>query len=196
MLPALNIGKLAKLKNNIASQAKDLYKMGNGSMPIISSEPSATLMLKTEWPKLNGQEVVKTIAKNTKDASEFLLEQMDSEHFKLKFKSLKKSIAYHQPCHQRVLSKTSSSLKLLSRLKDVSVHDLDAGCCGMAGTYGMFNDTRQNSLKMADGLSKKLADKNYDYISSDCTTCRLQLASISKHKDIKHPLQILADILI
>ena len=39
-------------------------------------------------------------------------------------------------CHQRSLVGTGPMLKLLRRIPGAEVIDLDAGCCGMAGSFG------------------------------------------------------------
>jgi Fe-S oxidoreductase len=46
------------------------------------------------------------------------------------------SIALHAHCHQRAMGLAPSARALLSRIPGTTVVDLDAGCCGMAGSFG------------------------------------------------------------
>src|SRR5207237_6496174 len=39
-------------------------------------------------------------------------------------------------CHQKALVGTGPAIRLLNQIPDCEVVDLDAGCCGMAGSFG------------------------------------------------------------
>ena len=45
-------------------------------------------------------------------------------------------ILLHGHCHQKSMGLTAPAKALLSRVPDARVVDLDAGCCGMAGSFG------------------------------------------------------------
>jgi FAD/FMN-containing dehydrogenase/Fe-S oxidoreductase len=45
-------------------------------------------------------------------------------------------ILLHSHCHQKALVGTAPAVRLLSRIQDCAVTDLDSGCCGMAGSFG------------------------------------------------------------
>jgi Fe-S oxidoreductase len=46
------------------------------------------------------------------------------------------SVLLHAHCHQRAMGLASSARALLARIPGATVTDLDAGCCGMAGSFG------------------------------------------------------------
>jgi Fe-S oxidoreductase len=52
------------------------------------------------------------------------------------FRACAKRILVHGHCHQRALVGMEPTLRLLRRIPGVEVIDLDAGCCGMAGSFG------------------------------------------------------------
>ena len=56
-------------------------------------------------------------------------------------------IAYHQPCHLKAQQIGSPGLDLLREIPGLEVVDLAAGCCGMAGTFGMKRDTYDLSMQ-------------------------------------------------
>ncbi len=49
-------------------------------------------------------------------------------------------ILVHGHCHQKSMGLLPATMKLLARVPGASVTDLDAGCCGMAGSFGYSRD--------------------------------------------------------
>ena len=49
-------------------------------------------------------------------------------------------ILLHCHCHQKAMGLTPSTLGLLAKIPDSKTIDLDAGCCGMAGSFGYSKD--------------------------------------------------------
>jgi Fe-S oxidoreductase len=47
-----------------------------------------------------------------------------------------KQVLLHGHCHQKSMGKVAAAKSLLSRIPGATVVDLDAGCCGMAGSFG------------------------------------------------------------
>ena len=45
-------------------------------------------------------------------------------------------ILLHGHCHQKSMGMLAATRSLLSRIPSASVVELDAGCCGMAGSFG------------------------------------------------------------
>ena len=54
----------------------------------------------------------------------------------LTLKSGPKAILLHGHCHQKSMGLVPAAEKLLARIPGASVRYLDAGCCGMAGSFG------------------------------------------------------------
>src|SRR4029078_7576642 len=55
---------------------------------------------------------------------------------KLPLKSGPTTILFHGHCHQKSMSLAAPAKTLLSTIPNTKVVDLDAGCCGMAGSFG------------------------------------------------------------
>src|SRR5262249_51785900 len=53
-----------------------------------------------------------------------------------RFRPLAGRVLVQAHCHQRALVGTEPLLHLLKRIPGAEVIDLDAGCCGMAGSFG------------------------------------------------------------
>jgi Fe-S oxidoreductase len=45
-------------------------------------------------------------------------------------------ILLHGHCHQKSMGMLGATTSLLARIPSATVVDLDAGCCGMAGSFG------------------------------------------------------------
>ena len=50
------------------------------------------------------------------------------------------SILLHGHCHQKSMGLVAPARKMLSQISGTTVVDLDAGCCGMAGSFGYSRD--------------------------------------------------------
>lgn len=59
-------------------------------------------------------------------------------------------ILLHGHCHQKAMGRLPSARQLLSRIPDATVVDLDAGCCGMAGSFGYVKDHFDVSRAIAE----------------------------------------------
>ena len=69
--------------------------------------------------------------------------------------------------------------------------DLSAGCCGMAGTFGMKAGTYDLSLAVGEPLFKRVAEVSPALLASECSTCRMQLAHATG-LPVVHPVELLA----
>jgi glycerol-3-phosphate dehydrogenase subunit C len=101
-------------------------------------------------------------------------------------------IAYHQPCHLKAQQIGNPAVELLLEIPGVEVVDLAAGCCGMAGTFGMKTGTYDLSMRVGRPLFDRVAEVDPDIIVSDCSTCRMQLAHATGRETV-HPITLLAE---
>ncbi len=67
---------------------------------------------------------------------EFLEGELREERASLPLRSGPARVALHPHCHQRAMGLAGPAAALLGRIPGASVTDLDAGCCGMAGSFG------------------------------------------------------------
>src|SRR5262249_57369468 len=65
------------------------------------------------------------------------------------------TIQLHGHCHQKAMGLVAPAKALLSRIPGASVVDLNAGCCGMAGSFGYVRD--QFEVSRAIGERRLLA---------------------------------------
>jgi len=83
---------------------------------------------------------------------------------------------------------------LLKEIPDLELVNLDAGCCGMAGTFGMKAGTFDLSMETGRPLFERVSEVAPDLIASECSTCRMQLEQATG-RPTTHPAQLLAGAL-
>ena len=59
-------------------------------------------------------------------------------------------ILLHGHCHQKSMGLLPATVALLSRIPSARVVDLDAGCCGMAGSFGYTQKHYDVSVTIAN----------------------------------------------
>ena len=85
---------------------------------------------------------------------------------------------------------------LLSRIPSTTVTDLDAGCCGMAGSFGYSKDHYEVSRAIGERrlLPAARAMRSGETLVAAGTSCRHQVADLAGVKAI-HPAVLLRSLL-
>ena len=152
---------------------------------------SCGLSLMQEWSYLSDREEVKGMRGKVLHISDLINRHFD----RLKVRESALRLSYHNPCHLRVQSRPESSLRLLSQLPGVTVEDLQAHCCGMAGSWGMAARNYDLSRAIGSDLIGKLDSSPSTFGVTDCPTCRMQMEEFSR-KPVRHPVEIIAEHLV
>jgi FAD/FMN-containing dehydrogenase/Fe-S oxidoreductase len=160
---------------------------------VVSGEPTASFAFKVHYPDIAPSEECSLVANATRDLGEFLVSRR-TEHPEASprpVNGLKIKAAYHQPCHLKTQQVGSPFFELLKEVPDLELVNLDAGCCGMAGTFGMKSETFDLSMETGRPLFGKVAEVVPDLLVSECSTCRMQLEQATG-LDSVHPAELLA----
>ncbi|MDT8902466.1 anaerobic glycerol-3-phosphate dehydrogenase subunit C [Anaeroselena agilis] len=158
-------------------------------VPVLTACTSCGLMLKQEYGELFGADGAGEVAARTYDVMEFLLELHDQGRLNTAFTPVGGKYLYHAPCHLRAQGIGRPALELLAALPGVAVTDLDAGCCGIAGSYGFKDDRYDISMAIGRELFAKIKAAPADAVLADCGTCRLQIAHGAGVKAL-HPIAV------
>jgi Fe-S oxidoreductase len=105
-------------------------------------------------------------------------------------------ILFHGHCHQKALAGTAATVTLLQSIPGTDVVELDAGCCGMAGSFGY--ETEHYDLSMRIGELRLLpavraADQG-TLIAATGVSCRQQIRH-GAGRTALHPLEIVRQVL-
>jgi FAD/FMN-containing dehydrogenase/Fe-S oxidoreductase len=158
---------------------------------VVTTEPSAALALKQEYPFLLGDEDSQLVAEHAADASSFLWQLHRQGKLRLDLRPMSITVGYHQPCHLRALNVGSPTENLLRLIPGLQVQRLEAGCSGMAGTFGLQRKNFRTSLKVGRPLTRALRDPAIHAGTTDCSACRLQMEQVA-NKPTLHPIKLLA----
>ena len=144
-------GMLDKAKQNALRNITVLAKYSEKGIPIIFSEPSCFSALKDDYFDIVPESSkLKDLSNNIYLLEEFLFEKIDGlEKIVTSDKSSK--VFIHGHCHQRSLNHFESSLDLLKRF-GFEVENSDAGCCGMAGSFGYEKDHYEISKQIGEDI--------------------------------------------
>lgn len=158
---------------------------------IVASEPAAVLALTREYPQLLGDDDSKLVAENTSEACHYLWRMHQQGKLQLDFQPLLVSLGYHQPCHLKALQIASPGENLLRLIPGLQVMQVERGCSGMAGTYGLKKENYRNSLRAGWGLISAIRELPIQAGTTECSTCKIQMEQGTSKPTI-HPLKLLA----
>jgi len=190
-LPAIVYGDVKTAKNDLAYSVKYLAKAAKQGYKIICSEPSAAMCLKQELRHYVDSTDASIVSANTYELMEYLLELAKQDHLKkVEYKPSQKYV-YHTPCHLFATASYGASIEILKNLCALDVADLNAGCCGLAGTFGMQKKNYELSEAIGQTLKDALDKTTAQCVLTECAACGLQIEHLSE-KPFLHPIKVLA----
>ncbi len=175
------------LLDDARAKAQALTERLKGDALITGCEPSCLLTLREEHVQLLGDTGV---APRVRLVEELLL---DAD---LPLREGPKRILFHGHCHQKALAGTQSTVALLNRIPGAEVVELDAGCCGMAGSFGFESEhydlsMRIGGMRLFPAVRREPADT---VIAATGVSCRQQIAH-GTGRSARHPVQIVREAL-
>jgi glycerol-3-phosphate dehydrogenase subunit C len=159
---------------------------------LVSGEPTASFAFKEHYKDYLEGDDCRLVGRWTRDLGEFLLDYR-TQHPELALKPAATPLraAYHQPCHLKVQQVGTPFLELLREVPNLDITNLDAGCCGMAGTYGMKAGTFDLSMQTGKPMLDKVRALAPQLVLSECSSCRMQVNQATG-VPTEHPAQFLA----
>jgi len=190
-LPAIVYGDVKTAKRDLEFNVEHLAKVVHDGYKIVCSEPSAALCLKQELKHFVSGRDAELVSENTYELMGYLADLFKQGKLKAVEKSVSCDYAYHCPCHLLAVGGSGASIELLSKLCGVKIFDLNTGCCGLAGTYGMQKKNFALSEQISENLRKAIEKSGINTVLTECGACGMQIEHISGTKAI-HPIKILA----
>ncbi len=191
-LPAIVYGDVKTAKKDLSYSVKFLAQAVRGGCKIICSEPSAAMCLKQELRHYVSGADAELVSKNTFELVEYLLGLLRKGKLKRCKRKVSGEYVYHTPCHLFAAGTYGASIEILKQVCGLEVEDLKAGCCGLAGTFGMQKKNYQLSEAIARGLKESLDKTDVRYVLTECAACGMQIEHISD-KIVRHPVKLLAE---
>ena len=189
-----------KEAKNIVNQNIEIFKnLVTKNIPLIGIEPSAILSFRDEYLRLaNNHKEALELSKNVFIIDEFLSQEIDFGNVKsTQFSASKKQVKLHVHCHQKALSSTEHTFKLLNLPQNYEVKLIASGCCGMAGSFGYEKEHYKVSMQMGELslLPKIRKTSNETIITATGTSCRHQIKD-GTQQVAQHPISVLLKTIV
>ncbi len=160
---------------------------------IVGNATSCTLMLKREAREILGLEDdpdLRLVSERTYDICELLFELHDRGELRTDFEPVNETVAYHAPCQQQGHWIGKPALDLLALVPGLEVREMNARCCGIAGTYGLKAEKYEIAMAVGRDLFEQVGDSGASRVACDSETCRWQITH-GTGKPSVHPIDFL-----
>lgn len=190
----LGAGDLAAAKKQSLRNIATLRAaLAGGCEAIVVGSPSCALALSHEMTDILGLDCA-DVAEKVVDLFTYLRRLDEAGELSLNLKPLPQKTAYHEACHLTALGAGSNAVRILGKIPAFSIRVLDAGCCGLAGTYGFKKKTGGLAREIGRGVAARVAEWQPEFVLSECEGCRLQIHALTG-VPVRHPVEVLADAL-
>jgi Fe-S oxidoreductase len=194
--PMISNGLLDRAVANARHNVDCLYEWARSGGPIIACEPSCILTIRDDYPALlkgNLRSQAEVVAKACLTFEEFLQSLLArGAGAALGLRPTPRRILVQGHCHQRSLVGVGPMLDLLRLIPGSEVIDLDAGCCGMAGSFGY--EVEHYEVSRLVGEQRLLPAVRQagpeDIVVAPGFSCRLQIQHFTGREAV-HPASLL-----
>ena len=174
-----------------------LAPLAGAGIPVVGCEPSCVFTLTDELIGLNRNDArAHAIARQARLADDLIADAIDDGSLPLPAARGETSILFHGHCHQKAASGLTGTVRLLERIPGARVRVLDAGCCGMAGSFGFERDHYDLSMQIGEmRLFPAVRGATAEtMIAATGVSCRQQI-SHGTGRRAEHPVVLLRRIM-
>jgi glycerol-3-phosphate dehydrogenase subunit C len=192
-LPLQSNGLFDDARTYVRRLAAALAPSARAGLDIVSTSTSCSLMLKREAREILGLETdedVRVVGERTFDICEYLLLLRERGELRTDFRPLPLAVAYHAPCQQQGHGIGTPALDLLALVPELRAIELDAGCCGIAGTYGLKREKYDIAMEVGADLFRQVGAAKPNLVACDSETCRWQIEHGTGVSSV-HPVELL-----
>jgi Fe-S oxidoreductase len=191
--PLISQGLLAQARTHAAALVAALHPLAARGEKILFLEPSCLSAVKDDAPALLRDDEQ---SKAREVAAQCLLFEEFAAQLDLPLRAGPKKILLHGHCHQKSMGLLAATAALLSKIPNTQVIDLDAGCCGMAGSFGYTKEHYDVSVAIANRklLPAVKAMQPGDALVAPGTSCRRQVADLAGVEAL-HPAVLLRSLI-
>lgn len=186
--PAFSKGLLPEAR---ARARRVVEALGDGGAPVVVLEPSCLSMFVQDYlDLLPGDGRAAALARRAVSLEAVVLR----ERGRFRFAPSKARLVVHPHCHQRAMGLGDATLEAL-RAAGARAAPTDAGCCGMAGSFGY--EARHAAVSRAifdDRLGPAVRASPDAVIVAPGVSCREQVRFMTG-RPARHPAEVLADML-
>jgi Fe-S oxidoreductase len=197
--PLISQGLLDVARDQADFNVEQLFPLADTGAKILFCEPSCLSAMREDAPALlrgERRQQAERLAGSCLLLEEFLEQQWSAGRIALKFKPGPGEILFHGHCHQKAMGLLPATIALLSRIPHCTVVDPDAGCCGMAGSFGYLREHYDLSHRIAELrlLPAIRGRRPNTTIVAAGTSCRQQIKHFGGETAV-HPAVLLSSLL-
>jgi FAD/FMN-containing dehydrogenase/Fe-S oxidoreductase len=197
---SLSKGLVEAARRMAAGMAGRLGEAAARGVPVVGVEPSCLLTLRDEYAALlPGDPRVRAVAAATRLPEELLLAAVAEGRLVLPQENAVsgRRVLFHGHCHQKALAGTAATTALLRSIPGADVVELDAGCCGMAGSFGFEAEHYELSMRIGElRLFPAIrAEPEDTIIAATGVSCRQQIEH-GTGRPARHPVEIIRQALL
>ena len=195
---SLSKGLVDQARRMASGMAGRLGAAAAGGVPIVGVEPSCLLTLRDEYAALLPDDArAQAVAAATRLPEELLVAAIAEHRLILPEENSLNGcrILFHGHCHQKALAGTDSTMALLRGIPGADVLEIDAGCCGMAGSFGFESEHYDLSMRIGElRLFPAIRAEAQDtIIAATGVSCRQQIAH-GTGRQARHPLELIRQV--
>jgi len=191
--PLISQGLLREARRQAELVVDGLYPIAERGEPILFLEPSCLSAIRDDVPGLLRGE---SQTRARKVASRARLFEEYAAGLQLSLKPVSGRILVHGHCHQKSMGLVPPAKALLERIPGATVVDLDAGCCGMAGSFGYSKDHFEVSRAIGERKlfpQVRAKDAGSPVLAAG-TSCRHQIHDFTSESAM-HPAVLLQSLI-
>ena len=192
-LPAIVYGDVKTAREDLTYSVRSLARVVRDGYKVVCSEPSAALALKEEMPHFVSGADAELVRAHTYELMSYLLGLFNEGKTPACAAAGRgNAYVYHLPCHLAAVGGRGASIELLRRWCGIEVTDLRAGCCGLAGTFGMQKKNYDLSEAISGSLRQALARHEGKTVLTECAACKMQIEHLGA--TVRHPVKVVAEM--
>jgi Fe-S oxidoreductase len=197
--PLISQGLLDEARRAALANADALFDTAAHRERIVFLEPSCLSAVREDAPALlrgDAQRRAKIVADACVLFEDYVEQEWQAGRLHLDLQPGPRTVLLHGHCHQKAMGLMPPARALLGRIPSCSVVDLDAGCCGMAGSFGYAREHYEVSRQIGERrlLPAARAMTPDSVLVAAGVSCRQQVAHFTGVR-AQHPAELLASLL-
>jgi len=195
--PLLSSGLLQQGKQAGSDLMRRLHTFTGQDIPVVVLEPSCfATLLDDHMDLLDEQELCQEVMERVMTLEQFLGQPDSRDRLRQILQPAPSRVLLHGHCQQKALIGTAATRSVLAEIPGSQTTEIDAGCCGMAGSFGYQAGHYEISQRIGE---RRLlpAVRKLEEGAVACAagfSCRSQIEHFTGRTAL-HPAQVLASCL-
>jgi iron-sulfur cluster protein len=192
---ALSQGVLSKPRHWAVKNLDELGRLVDEGYDVVFVEPSCLSAVRDDYARLlesthPDDDRLRRIEEHSYDITEYLVTLARAGRLNIKLDTLLESYVVHGHCHQKSLGIGSVPAEFLRLIPGVTVHEVEALCCGMVGSFGY----KKEYSRLSRAIGAQLFDQIKRYrgdVAACGISCRSQI-EMGTGRRVVHPVEVMA----